>query len=795
MMKRYSVIFTLFFLCIVPQSISAETCYVLNESGEKSFSCSLLWQERFVEYDLSGKGDALTFEARKQYVLVGGVGKVQIQQKINGEWKTIAEIDPNKSYASYGPYTIDKNATAIRFFNNYGSYDRYFQNVKVTMAKFADAPKVTSLTFPTKYIGESASDLSTTMEWCNVESITGKIEGEGASQFSFSISNNATTCAQGTATIKVTYKYDKVGQHNAQLILTANGTQYTIQLFGYTDSHVFLFDRQDGNWNEPTNWTHNGVNTHGKLPTSNDTVIISKACVLSSHAEVLQLKMQEGGSLQIANNGGLSVYEGGFSGVDASNLTIQNTPSGAGYIKVSSSVSVMPTATILYTPKSTADGGVGANATYQYMGAPGANVSFSMNPAAGAIFLWNEPTDWQMMSGSFTMTPFAGYAITQFGQPTYTMQTQLLHTPQIIQLTNTETGVFKGENLFANSFMAPIDVRNFESGDITGNVDKTLYVYNTGSYEEWEQLLGKEDFSVPGSFLAIPIFSAAYLDSDETTIAPMQGVMIKANQDGATLLLQYDRLVWSSTYSNSNRPMHAPQQHGEASEVLSETDSSLSLQRRIRMVAMGEQSGAKRIYLLEDSAFTAGYDNGYDAPQYYETDNLLRLYTNEPFGQMEVSATDRLDSMFVGFHAGEDTRYTLTFSSVIGDSIYLMDTENSDSLVYITEGSTYEFLADPFSTNDFRFRLLIGDRHKSEQDLGKTTSVEAVPISARVWCNGQQIFVSDAAANSSMNIYTLRGERLVSATVHHTASFSIDYLPRGIYILHLDGVAYKIMRP
>ena len=73
------------------------------------------------------------------------------------------------------------------------------------------------------------------MLWCNVNPFSYTIDGD-KDQFSVSIENNASTCAQGTATISVTYKHNIVGTHSATLTLNNSDDRFTrtISLSGTT---------------------------------------------------------------------------------------------------------------------------------------------------------------------------------------------------------------------------------------------------------------------------------------------------------------------------------------------------------------------------------------------------------------------------------------------------------------------------------------------------------------------------------------------------------------------------------
>ena len=215
------------------QSSYAQDCPVLNESAEKSMSLSLLGKDVTIEYSLSGQGDKLTFQAKKSRN--SAVGDIEIQQLINGSWSKVNTLSPGTDYQTYGPYQLDKMATAIRFYNGYGSYSRSFRNVLVTRATYVDAPAENTFDFGAKKINSADDTKTTTIVWGNTAALNLSVDGAGASQFTASITNNATTCTNGTATISVTYKHNLVGTHTATLTVSNGTYSYDIALSGTTE--------------------------------------------------------------------------------------------------------------------------------------------------------------------------------------------------------------------------------------------------------------------------------------------------------------------------------------------------------------------------------------------------------------------------------------------------------------------------------------------------------------------------------------------------------------------------------
>ena len=213
----------------------AQDCPALNEAGEKSYSSNLT-STKSLEYTLSGQGDVLTFSAKKQYVWgVGGVGNVNIQQYVNSKWETITSINPGKNFETYGPYSISREATNIRFSTTNGSYDRYFKDVYVTRATYVDAPKDDTLTFATKKLHSATDSITTTVLWGNTSSLSAGITGDGVAHFKATINNNASTCTNGIATVTVTYAHNVVGEHSATLTLSNGMFTHKIALSGVTE--------------------------------------------------------------------------------------------------------------------------------------------------------------------------------------------------------------------------------------------------------------------------------------------------------------------------------------------------------------------------------------------------------------------------------------------------------------------------------------------------------------------------------------------------------------------------------
>lgn len=556
-------------------------------------------------------------------------------------------------------------------------------------------------------------------------------------------------------------------------------------------SDTYYFNQQAGNWGDLNNWRVNKETTPTKLPTASNPVVITRPMTINEGELVAYgVTIAEGGSVNIQPKGGLTLHAGGFTdGVTKDNFTILNNQDGVGYVRVSPYFTrevegTMPNITVQYTTRAMAGGA--KDQVWQYVGAPGNNMQMSNDGVM--VYLWSEKDGW--VYSDTHMTPFAGYALTRTaeGSGIYNISAQPINGNHTIDLTYTQ-GAMEGGNLFVNSYLAPIDVTKFtdDTNDFEGDIEKTFYLFNSGSWEQWQGQGGSTNTMVNGSsagqYYAIAPFSAAFTASEEQkVIPPMQGVYVVVGENGGKIKLQYNKHIFRANTKDMNRPMRAPQE---------EMDNFM----RLRLQVNSQNSGADRMYVIQHENTTRGYDNGYDAKNIL-AEGQANIYTNEVDGQMEISVADQIDSTFIGFTAGEDSVYTLTFTSLVGQDMYLHDLVE-DSLFLLVEDGQYTFSAQANSVNDMRFQLILHPElpGQDEPEDNMTTGMDNVMSSARVWVNDKRIYIAAAPQNSTIAVYTVSGMCITSPlTIHETpCTVDLSHLPTGVYVLRLNNQAYKFV--
>ena len=669
--------------------------------------------------------------------------------------------------------------------SNYGTY--VINNIEIAPARFIEVnneklvpryQEETTIDFGDVFIGYSYEPKSFYLTYSDVQNISLK---KNNSQICLSEEQIPIECGQftplGTSReIKITLNPATEGQINETITITDEAKTKTAKVIVKANVKRVTFEGQNAthtDWNTAANW--NSGSRHG-VPTANIPVDIAANAEISNgiYAEIKEICFKNNSTLHISSQAGLTVGNGGIINLATDGtITIDNTPQGAGFLKVDPNATNKPNGkvTIKYITKAY-NSGVARDEIWQYMGAPGSDMQMS-DADKTMIYHWNEQQGWLKMSNT-NLQPFVGYAFTQNKAQEASFQIQA--TPiipdkvQEIPLTVTSNGM-RGSNLFVNSFLAPIDLATFDDKDFTDGVEQTFYLYNSGSWNQWQNQGGADNVMKhgvsPGQYYALSPKGAELMDPqyDQTTIPPMQGVYVVATKDGASIKLDYTKHVYAA--EASNQAMRAPQRQ----------DDNF---KRVRLQVSGKNSGADRMYVIQHNECTSGYDNGYDAKN-MPVASQVSIYTSEVEGQMEISVSDKIDSTYIGFRAGADSEYTLRITSVVGEYLYIKDLDNQ-TLISVYDGEEYTFSAEPNSVNDRRFLLL-----DQRSDDVSTDEPEV-----RVYVHDKMAHVLGAPIGSDMVIYTIGGVAITNYTIECTPSVvDLSSLPTGVYVLRINDKAFK----
>jgi len=517
-------------------------------------------------------------------------------------------------------------------------------------------------------------------------------------------------------------------------------TYTLIPKFIYDGSGDGVGDPEKLKWEKADNWLHD------ETPTIANKVWIRHDVVIATEVSAYSMTIENGSKVTIAPTGSLKIGAGGIIGATTENFKLQAATSGTtmgqtGILRIDPAFTgAMPNATVELFSKAYFDMTAGDRnnaGSYQYVGSP-----MSAGTAAKTVFTnswvynWDEPSGtWKNNRKTLTLQPFVGYATSQYMSPEGILITQAGQLASkgnaVLPLTYTASSAEPGVNVFANSYTAPIDITMFEDGDFSTGVEKTIYLFNTGSKNDVEAHAGDLDGDAAGQYIAIPIHSAGTLVGAfqlPAVIPSMQGFYVKTGQAG-TLTLNYERLVWNATHGNTS--LRAPQRANEEGSAL--------------CVTLSADGWSDKLYLLESDNYDAAYENGTDARKMMRGN--LNIFSIEQTDTLAVDATHSIKGTRVGVRTGEETAYTISFSHIRNAQDWVLEDSETGTLMDIIEGGDYTFFAEPNSVLTDRFRISERSVPAITTDVRSAQTMQNVHKFIR---NGELLILKDGVLYNAM---------------------------------------------
>ncbi len=460
------------------------------------------------------------------------------------------------------------------------------------------------------------------------------------------------------------------------------------------------------------------------------------------------------------------------AGVSA--LRIKSSPTAANGSLIFHNSSNNPSATVEMYSKAAATTVVGSTYSYykwQFMGIPiqsvVTNPTFSnyINGINNGSYInkQNEPGTavlgnyWVSQGNTAVLVPFAGYEITQKFAKTITFQGQLVNSTFQETLTYTTGAKYPGQHLYGNSYTSAININNIIFGD---DMEKTVYLYNTGSYADWTVQTG---FFVnnAGQYIAAPYITAG-TDSIPGQICSMQGFLVKAmrSSTNATIEIPYNSVAMKNTDKQRVR-------------------SVISEKLYTRIDVAGTRYSDK-MWIFTDPSCTRGFDNGWDGYKFMGSSIAPQLWAIETAGDYQVDAVDDVNNTDLGFTRGEDTNYKLTFThqnlSAQYAALYLIDLQ-TNSITDITQsGTQYNFTATASSPTK-RFKIVTSPGIST--DLNETANNRI-----KIYSSEKTIFINNTSDQTGdVYIYDIAGRMVEKIRYNPNSVTTVNTnLASGSYI-------------
>lgn len=379
----------------------------------------------------------------------------------------------------------------------------------------------------------------------------------------------------------------------------------------------------------------------------------------------------------------------------------------------------------------------------------------------------DSPFHWHQLNNLSTMNSFTGYEITQLTPTTLYFQGNLENSNYgPLQLNFTSTASYPGEHLIGNPYTAAIDIKKLVFG---AQMLATTYLYNTGSYADWTaaNLLTDSTGTAPGQYTSVPQ-NLAGSGSLPSQIPSMQAFLVKASKLDAAATIS---IPYSSTGTMmKNTDLQRARQSNDVFTRIDVTGSSFR----------------DRMWLFTVPGCTHNFDNGWDGEKLFGTATAPQLFAWEDDGYYQVNSVEDINNTFLGFQAGVDTTYTLTFTNQNTTSnytrLYLVDLTKNVTKDISLSGSTYTFNA--FSTIEpvQRFKIVASNDFVTNDRTSLNNGI-------KIYCSNNILFIDNPTLYpGDLSLYNVTG-RLIEI-MHFTANVITTKkmnLTSGIYVV--KGIA------
>ena len=420
---------------------------------------------------------------------------------------------------------------------------------------------------------------------------------------------------------------------------------------------------------------------------------------------------------------------------------------------------------------STYDSSTGKYSGYkwQYFGSPITKLQVAPTFNGSYVRKWVESgttiaNHWIQLQNTDSIYSFLGYEITQPTATTIVFQGKLVNSNYSSgQLPYTSSALYSGQHVLANPYTAAIDIRQLSFGS---DMEWTVYLYNSGSYNDWTTMSGATNTgNNSGQYTSAPK-NLAGNQGIPRQIPSMQGFLVKSmsNSANATLSMQYS----SSIIKNADQ-QRSP---NKGSNLVESEMSSI-------IIDVKGSHFSDRMWLFTSSNCSHNFDNGYDGVKIIGSIYSPQLYAVEPDNNYQIDCVDDMNNTILGFQAGEDSTYVMTFTSTNIKNkyagLYLIDVLENKIIDISESGSTYVFGKKSDSQNRFKIVTRL-----PEIDVDNMIGTKINLLKS-----GNILFVENKSnLKGELSIYDLVGHNLGKICFGANQIVPTQlYLNTGIYVL------------
>lgn len=410
--------------------------------------------------------------------------------------------------------------------------------------------------------------------------------------------------------------------------------------------------------------------------------------------------------------------------------------------------------------------------TWQYFGIPLQSLDpFSMFNAEGKPFVrrWVENTPnydkWEYPKTA--MSPFLGYEMTYEDTATYRFKGTLVTEDKSVVLTRTPGVSYSGVHVLANPYTAALPIDKIA---MDGDVERTVYIYNTGSRDEWLKMNGivARGFQ-PGQYIAVPQHLAGQKGLP-AQIPSMQGFLVQAWAAGASVGFNYKEVIQNNSLLRSA---------GATSENRPDDNAVYPY---IVIDVEGENS-ADRAWIFEAPGTTRTFNNGWDGYKLV-TPDVLQLYVSGQQGQkFQVSSSSELVGNEIGFANAKNEVYKLRFE---------MSAEAQAQRLFLLDLKTGKhWRINPFRY--YSFTAEAGDAGPRFRIVSKEELADKVP-NLRVYTQDRTIVVENNTSESgSVDVFDSLGKLVAQRELKANEILRLnEVFAKGVYIVKVTTQTHNL---
>ena len=194
-----------------------------------------------------------------------------------------------------------------------------------------------------------------------------------------------------------------------------------------------------------------------------------------------------------------------------------------------------------------------------------------------------------------------------------------------------------------------------------------------------------------------------------------------------------------------------------------------------------------KMWIFTVNSCTYNFDNGFDGTKMFGSPITPQLFAMETDGNYQIDAIPDINNTYLGFWAGIDTVYTMTFThqnlSVHYQQLYLIDSVANKTVDIYQTGTTYTFKA--FTTPDpvRRFKIVTSNPAIITSTDGKTVNSTKT---LRIYSSGKTIYIENAGLQKGkITLYDIGTGKVVLTKefmANNTSTINA-HVPAGNYIV------------